>query len=223
MKKVVLSTILLLINFGLKAQNKIESTGNVGIGTTTPIEKLHIENGIVKVRSNNNMDRFIWSRTDNTMKAGLAGDGARKMFFLADNSTIMTIDGNQRSVGIGTTNPDSKLTVAGNIHSREVKVTINAGADFVFEENYNLPSLKYIENYLIDNKHLPEIASAKEMEKNGIYLGGMNIKLLQKIEELTLYTIHQQKEIEKLKKENKELKLLSERLEIVEKLLQKEK
>jgi len=78
-------------------------SGNVGIGITTPSEKLQIENGVVKVRSNNNSNRFIWSRTDNTMTAGIAGDGGRKMFFLADNSTRMTIDGVNGNVGIGTT------------------------------------------------------------------------------------------------------------------------
>ena len=102
------------------------------------------------------------------------------------------------NVGIGTNTPDSKLTVAGKIHSQEVKVTIDAGADFVFENSYNLPTLEDVEQFIIKNKHLPEIASAKEMEKNGIHLAEMNIKLLQKIEELTLYTIEQQKKIEEL-------------------------
>jgi hypothetical protein len=108
-------------------------------------------------------------------------------------------DGN---VGIGTSIPDSKLTVKGNIHAREVKVTISAGSDFVFAEDYNLPELSTIESYIKSNKHLPEIVSAEEMIKNGVDLGEMQIKLLQKIEELTLYIINQQKEIEQLKKGN---------------------
>ncbi|WP_124019585.1 tail fiber protein [Flavobacterium sp. HTF] len=105
------------------------------------------------------------------------------------------------NVGIGTTNPTSKLTVAGNIASREVKVTVDAGADFVFEKDYNLPSLDSVDKFIKENKHLPEIASATEMQKEGINLSEMNIKLLQKIEELTLYIIEQNKRIEKL--ENK--------------------
>lgn len=104
------------------------------------------------------------------------------------------------NVGIGTTNPTSKLTVAGNIHSREVKVTVDAGADFVFEKDYNLPSLNSVDKYIRENKHLPEIASATEMKKDGINLSEMNIKLLQKIEELTLYSIEQNKKIEILEK-----------------------
>ncbi len=105
-------------------------------------------------------------------------------------------------LGIGTTRPDSKLTVAGNIHAREVKVTINAGADFVFAENYALPDLEFVENFIKENHHLPEIASEKEMQENGLHLAEMNIKLLQKVEELTLYTIRQEKEIKNLRRKN---------------------
>ena len=104
------------------------------------------------------------------------------------------------NVGIGTTNPTSKLTVAGNITSREVKVTVDAGADFVFEKDYDLPSLESVDKFIKENKHLPEIASAEEMKKDGINLSEMNIKLLQKIEEMTLYMIEMKKEIELLKK-----------------------
>jgi hypothetical protein len=118
------------------------------------------------------------------------------------------------NVGIGTTNPTSLLTVAGNINSREVKVTVDAGADFVFEKDYNLPSLESVDKFIKENKHLPEIASAKEMQKDGINLSEMNIKLLQKIEELTLYTIEQQKNTQKLMEV---IETLNVRLEAVEK------
>ncbi|PRY48080.1 hypothetical protein B0I27_11614 [Arcticibacter pallidicorallinus] len=105
------------------------------------------------------------------------------------------------NVGIGTSNPTYKLTVAGNIAVREVKVTVNAGADFVFHDNYNLKPLPELESFIKKNNHLPEIASAKEMESEGMNLSEMNIKLLQKIEELTLYVIKQQKDIEELRTE----------------------
>ncbi|WDF60803.1 tail fiber protein [Flavobacterium sp. KACC 22758] len=120
------------------------------------------------------------------------------------------------NVGIGTTNPTSKLTVAGNITSREVKVTVDAGADFVFENEYNLPSLESVDKFIKENKHLPEIASAKEMQKDGINLSEMNIKLLQKIEELTLYMIEMKKENEEIKKDNikqnEEIKILKSKI-----------
>ncbi|MFQ6601781.1 hypothetical protein [Flavobacterium sp. C3NV] len=103
-------------------------------------------------------------------------------------------------IGIGTSNPSAMLTVAGNIASREVKVTVDAGADFVFENDYNLPSLESVDQFIKENKHLPEIASAEEMKKDGINLSEMNIKLLQKIEEMTLYMINQNKKMNNLEK-----------------------
>ncbi|WP_343616598.1 hypothetical protein [Flavobacterium sp.] len=116
------------------------------------------------------------------------------------------------NVGIGTTNPTSKLTVAGNIAAREVKVTVDAGADFVFEKDYSLQSLESVDKFIKENKHLPEIASAEEMKKDGINLSEMNIKLLQKIEELTLYSIQQNKKIEEQSKEIESLKSLALRI-----------
>nr|WP_315176512.1 tail fiber protein [uncultured Flavobacterium sp.] len=131
---------------------------------------------------------------------------------------VIKLDGN---VGIGTTNPTSKLTVAGNINSREVKVSVDAGADFVFEKDYALPSLQEVEKFVNENKHLPEIASAKEMQKEGINLSEMNIKLLQKIEELTLYVIEQQKLITQQAKELESHKVMLAKIDQIEKTVAK--
>lgn len=114
-------------------------------------------------------------------------------------------------VGIGTTThidqSETKLTVAGRIHAKEVKVTANAGgADFVFDDDYNLPDIDEVDRFIKANKHLPAIPSAKEMINNGIDLGEMQIKLLQKIEELTLYVIELKKENEEMKGEIENLK-----------------
>lgn len=73
----------------------------------------------------------------------------------------------------------------------------------MFEKTYALPSLQEVEKFVTENKHLPEIASAKEMQNEGINLSEMNIKLLQKIEELTLYVIEQNKRIKLLELKNK--------------------
>ena len=109
------------------------------------------------------------------------------------------------NVGIGTTNPGSwKLAVNGKIRAKEVKVE-TGWSDFVFYDDYELPTLEEVEMHIEEKGHLKDIPSEKEVEENGILLGEMNSKLLQKIEELTLYTIQQQKEIEELKSLTKEL------------------
>ena len=111
------------------------------------------------------------------------------------------------NVGIGTlTTGSHKLAVEGSIGAREIKVEAAPNwSDFVFYENYNLPTLTEVENHIKEKGHLKDIPSAEEVAKDGFYLGAMDAKLLQKIEELTLYTIGQQKEIEQLKKENIEV------------------
>lgn len=78
-------------------------------------------------------------------------------------------------------------------------VTETGWSDFVFDDDYNLPSLNEVENFINENNHLPDIPSAEDVEENGVSVGEMQAKLLQKIEELMLYVIEQQKEIEMLK------------------------
>lgn len=110
-------------------------------------------------------------------------------------------------VGIGTTNPDKALTVKGTVHAEEVLVDLNVpGPDYVFEKNYDLLSLEEVEAYINQNKHLPEVPSAKEMEANGIKLMEMNLLLLKKVEELTLHMIELKKENEQQSREIQKLK-----------------
>ncbi len=107
------------------------------------------------------------------------------------------------NVGIGTTNTSSyKLAVEGTIAARRVKVTQETWPDYVFRQDYQLLSLFQVEQYIKENQHLPEIPSAAEVKKEGLDLGEMNQKLLQKVEELTLYLIEQQKTIDVLQKKD---------------------
>lgn len=114
-------------------------------------------------------------------------------------------------IGIGTTTPDELLTVKGKIHTQEVLVDLDGAVapDYVFETYFNgfsetmpeykLITLEELEAFLKENKHLPNVPSAETMQDEGISLKTMNLILLQKIEELTLYTLQQQKEINALK------------------------
>ena len=115
------------------------------------------------------------------------------------------------NVGIGTTAPDEKLTVKGKIHTQEVRVDM-AGPlvpDYVFSNDYKLKSLQEVEEYIKQNSHLPEIPSAQEIEKNGLMLAEMNMSLLKKMEEMTLYMIEMKKENEV---QNEKIKLLEKQL-----------
>jgi hypothetical protein len=101
------------------------------------------------------------------------------------------------NVGIGTSLPDATLAVKGTIHANEVRVDLNVpGPDYVFDESYTLASLKKLNEYIQQNKHLPEIPSACSLEESGLNLGEMNMLLLKKIEELTLYAIEQNRQAE---------------------------
>ncbi|WP_062057750.1 tail fiber protein [Sediminicola sp. YIK13] len=109
---------------------------------------------------------------------------------------------NNGDLGIGTASPDSRLTVKGIIHAEEVKVDLSVPVpDYVFKEGYDLMSLEEIQKFIHQYGHLPKIPSAKEMEGNGVELGVMNMRLLEKIEELTLHIIEQEKRIKKLEDE----------------------
>ncbi len=104
------------------------------------------------------------------------------------------------NVGIGTTNPTNKLDVNGTIRAKEVRIENTNWPDYVFSKNYQLPSLTEVSRHIEENKHLPGIPSAEEVAKEGINISEMNSKLLQKIEEMTLYIIQQEKRIEILEK-----------------------
>lgn len=183
--------------------------GNVGVGTTNPKEKLDV-NGSVIIKNGHNLS---WGNKYGAGIPTIAANTNSGLHFYPSGSSL---GATMQIFKDGKTKFTNNIVVLGKIESKEVKVTNTPTADFVFEENYNLPSLKSIEKHIKKNKHLPEIASAKEMEKNGVNLGDFQIQLLQKIEELTLYTIDQQKEIEELKRQNSRIKDLEV---LVQKLL----
>lgn len=132
---------------------------------------------------------------------------------LATFTEVMTLTtGGSLGIGTTTTGPH-KLAVEGSIGARKIKVNVSGWPDFVFEPSYALPNLLDIESYVKEHKRLPNIPSAKEVDKEGIELGDMNKQLLQKVEELTLYLIDMKKENETLKTQNKQI---LRRLEVLE-------
>ncbi|MFP2996907.1 hypothetical protein ABN763_13405 [Spongiivirga sp. MCCC 1A20706] len=205
----------------------IKNTGKVGIGTTSPLTNLHVSTGtsgdaifrleadtdndnesdnpLIQLRQDGGALGINMGFSEENFGGNIFGIGTR----YTNNETwnTFTINTQNGNVGIGTKTPGAyKLAVNGKIHSKEVKVDLSGWSDFVFEKDYKLPTLTDVENHIQEKGHLQDIPSAKEVAENGIFLGEMDAKLLQKIEELMLYTIQQQKEIEQLKNQVKKLK-----------------
>ena len=191
---------------------RITQNGNIGIGTPNPSKKLEI-------KGDDGVGIRIFNQTANTWD--ILNSQYGKLDFVRGGSNIfMRIDQNG-NVGVGTSNPGSwKLAVNGNIRAKEIKVE-TGWSDFVFYDDYKLPSLQEVETYIKEKGHLKDIPSAKEVEKNGIFLGEMDSKLLQKIEELTLYTIQQEKKIKEQSEKIESLESLNEKLLDLQKRLEK--
>jgi hypothetical protein len=197
----------------------IARSGNVGIGTASPDELLHIQSStepIIKLKcttSNNiNSGKILLRENDENFGSFITYDGSNNLFHIGRrvagiDYNVITMQRSTGNVGIGTTDPKAKLSVNGTIISTEIKVLadISQYPDFVFSKDYSLRSIKEVEKFILENKHLPEIPKADEIE-DGLALGEMNMKLLQKIEELTLYMIEINNKLELLGTENIELK-----------------
>lgn len=174
---------------------RITSTGDIGIGTSTPSAKFHV------LDNSGYAFGFVLSNTHSAghglLIQGGGTTGNRYILQLKDatGNDRMTIH-DTGEVGIGTISTGShQLAVEGSIGAREIKVEASGWSDFVFENDYELRTLEEVEQHINENGHLPEIPSEAEVTENGINLGEMNAKLLQKIEELTLYLIEQNKEL----------------------------
>jgi hypothetical protein len=123
-----------------------------------------------------------------------------------DQNTFNLIFSGTGNIGIGTATPSEKLAVNGNIITKKIRVTQTGWADYVFDKDYELPTLQEIEEYIKKYKHLPEVPTTQEVQEKGVDVGDTQVILLKKVEELTLYLIQQNKQIEQLKKELTELK-----------------
>jgi hypothetical protein len=181
-------------------QNWNAVSGNAYIGLQkNGIDQGYIEWGANAARNDSGTEMFINNKQG---KLNLF-DGSN------DGITI-----NEGDVGIGTTSPSEKLSVNGNVYAsgnisaygfiktKKIVVTQTAWPDYVFAKKYRLRSLASLESFIKQNKHLPEVPSAREVEEKGISVGDNQALLLKKIEELTLYVIALKKEVDLLKKSN---------------------
>ena len=216
----------------------IAENGSIGIGTTTPEYKLDLYTPATATEAYSGIN-LQSANFGYLIEGGLKQNAGGILKFILNTAgekfEKFRIDQNG-NVGIGTKTPDEKLTVKGKIHAEEIKVDLAVPADYVFQKYYTgkselksdyvMPTLVEIENFTKKNHHLPDVPSAQEIQKNGLSLGEMSNVLLQKVEELTLFAIEQnkiimlqQKEFERLKTENDNYKSITERLTAIEKKL----
>jgi hypothetical protein len=223
-----------------------ENGSNIGVGTTSPAGKFTVAtsgngDGIWVVGSAstnvallNNVTTGSWNPLsqagDNLLLwKGTAIDSTNAGGLViapwsnSNNGIRISSTGN---VGIGTVKTADaayKLFVELGIRTRKIKVDQATWADYVFDNDYNLPTLAEVEKYIRKHKHLPDIPSAQEVEKDGLNLGDNQALLLKKIEELTLYLIEQNKKLEEQMKENQEQQKRINQLEQQLKILSQSK
>lgn len=209
-----------------------EDGGKVGIGNTSPSHTLSVgmtnpavgawasalfDAGIMIGSSGNSTATYLYNQSETGVHGINAYNYETGQFIPVHvgwngNDVYIAKDGG--SVGIGTTDTDGhQLAVNGSIKSKKVMVDPDSWSDFVFEANYELPTLEEVEKHIDEKGHLPSIPSEAEVLQNGIDIGEMDASLLQKIEELTLYIIDMNKQlkaqnakIEQLQKENAQLR-----------------
>jgi hypothetical protein len=188
----------------------INNVGKVGIGTTTPTGKLHIEHDgtdtdpHIRIHSTGSYSRINWSTNTNAnvwtaqsyLESATTASNYWRLEYGGSPKLYIAGDGN---VGIGTSTPDNKLDVLGTIRANELIVE-TGWADYVFKDDYQLKPLSEVEAFIKENKHLPSVPSAATIQDKGAHVAELMTKMMEKIEELTLYSIQQKKEIDELKK-----------------------
>jgi hypothetical protein len=217
MKKHYYTFMFVAATIRLTAQIEVVSGGNVGIGTVTPGARLEVQSALsgFPVTSGTSQP-FASIRLGNVQTNGVldigvnSGSGAWLQYtHQGDLSQAypLLLNPNGGNVGIGTTSPSQKLEVSGSVKATSFLSSTTTYADFVFKPGYQLPSLAETEVAIQRDGHLPGIPSEAEAKEHGIDLGAMQVKLLQKVEELTLHVIAQEKQ---LGAQQKELRLQQE-------------
>jgi hypothetical protein len=200
----------LQVQFNSVPSFTLNTSGNMGIGITSPAQKLHV-NGNSMLSGTNPKQFYDWSGIA-AFSTGIFGNTTNDTrFSIYTNSAgeAFSVNYLNGSVGIGTSTipANYKLAIGGDMIAERVVVKLQSNwPDYVFSPNYKRSTLSEVEEYINKNHHLPNIPSAQEVSDNGIDVGKMNAKLLEKMEEMTLYMIEQQKEIKALREEVKKIK-----------------
>jgi len=222
--KKVLLIVLGLPLFGKAQTNSFPASGNVGVGTITPL--VGTNNSGVQIAKGDHSSILLGDPLGSGYGGIVQTSDTKHRLFLGANlyddvnkgwsrfvagkgtagiSSKFTIRSNG-NVGIGIEYPNEKLAVRGTIRAQEIKVETANWPDYEFTDGYQLPSLKETAEFIEKNKHLPGVPKAAVVEENGLSLGEMNRILMQKIEELTLHLIEKDKDISIIKTELSNLK-----------------
>lgn len=202
-------TNLLIDNNEIVARNNLTGTatlslqndgGNVNIGGTTTVDAPVIINASNEALKLNGSNPFIQFYQSGTPRSFIQQTGTR--LFMGVNGGVLQLDGTQVAVGgVVPASSAYKLAVTGKVICEEVKVKLSGNwPDYVFAPGYKRPTLNELESFIKTNRHLPNIPAAAEIEQNGMEVGDMQKRMMEKIEELTLYVIDLKKEIDELKK-----------------------
>ena len=188
---------------GFKENVRLMGNGNVGIGTNNPISKLEIKTGDGETgwTQSNPLGSISCTAASLFSPATITTSGTALRISQGSNNGILLLPNDKIVMGPILAGANGYLlSVGGKIIAEEVKVQLRGNwPDYVFKKSYKLPSIAEFENYIDQNKHLPGIPAAKEVETNGLEVGEMQKKMMEKLEQYALYIIDLQKQINELK------------------------
>jgi hypothetical protein len=179
--------------FGINENNGLINSGTIA---------LHSGGGIYATRSDESIQEMFSLDDFNDViinRASIVSGMPSSLIFGVGSSRFFDLRSSSNSVLLRVEEATGNMYVDGKITAKEVEVKSDVWADYVFHDDYKLKSLNEVEAFIKENKHLPGIPSEKEVIENGLSVGEMNRKMMEKIEELTLYVIELEKEVKKLK------------------------